>query len=99
MTRLADGAIYEHIPIKRRLVFEDDGWCIYKWDDRKDYVWSCKFTMWHKCGIEQDHGVKRRYDKTNNLTGHMCVRCNVPAPDGLVGLYEMLNWKEQGYGG
>ena len=95
MTRLAPDAVYvPPDPIKRRLIFEDNGWCIYKWDDREDYTWSCKYTMWHKCGAEQDHGVRKR-DKDK----HLCMRCDVGPPDGLVGLYEMLNWKEQGYGG
>ena len=94
MTRLADGAAHASDPIRRRLIFEDDGWCIYRWNDRVDYQWSLRFTVWHKCGIEQNHAVKERYQ--GNL---MCVRCDVGPPDGLVALYEMLNWKEQGYGG
>ena len=93
MTRLEYGADYTSDPIRRRLIFEDDGWCIYKWDDHHDYQWSLRFTMWHKCGIEQNHAVRERYQ--GNL---FCVRCDVGPPDGLVGLYEMLNWKEQGYG-
>ena len=95
MTRLADGADYVYVPIRRRLIFEDDGWCIYKWDDRDDYDWSVRFTLWHKCGIEQDHAVKQR----SRDSSHVCMRCDIVAPDGLVGLYEMLNWTEQGYGG
>ena len=94
MTRLVDGADYTFEPIRRRLIFEDDGWCIYRWDDRTDYQWSCKFTMWHKCGIEQDHAVREKFDEN-----HMCVRCDVGAPDGLVALYEMFNWDENKYGG
>lgn len=94
MTRLVDGYKEKYVPIRRRLIFEDDGWCIYRWEDRIDYTWSCLFTLWHKCGMEQDHAVRERFNEV-----YACVRCNVPAPDGLVGLYEMLNWKEQGYGG
>ena len=80
--------------IRRRLIFEDDGWCIYKWDDAVNYQWSFKYTMWHKCGVEKNHAVRERYQGN-----FMCARCDVAAPDGLVGLFEMLNWKEQGYGG
>jgi len=94
MTRLVEGAMWDSVHLRRRLIFEDDGWCIYRWDDRTDYQWGTKFSMWHKCGIEKDHAVRERHD-----TSYMCVRCDVPAPDGLVGLYEMLNWKEHGYGG
>ena len=94
MTRLAPGVNYKSEPIRRRLIFEDDGWCIYKWDSYHDYKWSFLYTMWHKCGIERDHAVKERYNE-----GHMCIRCDIGPPEGLVGLYEMLNWDEQGYGG
>ena len=94
MTQLAPGIDHKSEPIRRRLIFEDDGWCIYRWEDQIHYQWSYQFTMWHKCGLEQDHAVRLRRDTT-----HMCVRCDVGPPDGLVALYEMLNWNAQGYGG
>ncbi len=102
MTRLSDGADAEQIAaamknvvIRQRKVFEEDGWCLFKWEDNSDYYATLErqYVMLHNCGIDKPHAVRER----NGI--QTCVRCEEAAPEGLIALYEMSNWDGFGYGG
>ena len=77
-------------------MFELDGWCLmesYEAVGATSPPWTERYIMRHRCGIERDHYVRKA------ANGWLCVRCTEHAPDGMIGVYEMMNWETSGYGG
>lgn len=75
------------IPRRAHTVLTIDNWIIWDYDSTVDDAWRQPYTMFHLCGAEQHHGVNLM------LSGkYQCSRCVANPPDGLVAVYELLNW-------
>ena len=75
------------LPRKAHTILTIDNWIIWDYADSEDGAWS-QYAMFHRCGLEQHHGVNQI------LSGkYACSRCVANPPDGLVAVYELMNWE------
>ena len=79
----------------RTLLWSEDGWGLWKHNISNEHVWHDRgswgvYMLFHRCGRDRGGRASKTYDGE-----YMCVRCAHRAPDGAVGLLEMMNWDEE----
>jgi hypothetical protein len=89
---------------KAHTVLEINDWILWDWDDPPHDGWHLPYAMFHRCGQQTDnanghHGASKHYLYPSLDFVYHCDRCEEEAPTGIVCAYELMNWKNKGYGG
>ncbi len=76
----------------RTLLWSEDGWGLWRHNiSAYDLGGWGRYMLFHHCGAERNHRASNRVNG-KYMGKYVCVRCEVVAPDGAVGLLEMMNW-------